>query len=76
MTDQLDDALAAQLGRPLYDAISKHLADGQRAEEAIARVRQLAAERQTEGTNGEPCDADTLWPSEVLAALDQRKEQQ
>jgi hypothetical protein len=45
-----------------------------RAEAAIARVRQLAAEQQTEGTNGEPCDADTLWPSEILAALDQRKE--
>jgi hypothetical protein len=62
MTDQLDDA------------INKHLADGQRAEAAIARVRQLAAEKQAEGTNGEPCDADTLWPSEILAALDQRKE--
>jgi hypothetical protein len=37
-------------------------------------VRQLAAEQQTEGANGEPCDADTLWPSEILAALDQRKE--
>jgi hypothetical protein len=74
MTDQLDDALAAQLGRPLYDAINRHLADGQRAEEAIARVRQLAAEKQAEGANGEPCDADTLWPSEILAALAEPEE--
>jgi hypothetical protein len=42
MTDLLDDAIAAQLGRPLYDAINQHLADGQHAEAALERVRDLA----------------------------------
>jgi hypothetical protein len=77
MSALLDPRWGANVGilpkdHPLYP---KEVGEArQRAEEAIARVRQLAAERQTEGTNGEPCDADTLWPSEVLAALDQRKE--
>jgi hypothetical protein len=39
------------------------------AEAAVERVRQLATAYQTEGANGEPTDVDTLWPSEVLAAL-------
>lgn len=32
MTDLLDEALAAHLGRSLYDTINQHLADGHRAE--------------------------------------------
>lgn len=42
-----------------------------KAQAAISRVRQLAAAQQAEGVDGVPCDADTLWPSEVLAALDE-----
>ncbi|MER7835299.1 hypothetical protein ABTY98_05150 [Streptomyces sp. NPDC096040] len=37
--DLLDAALAAQLGRPLLDRINRHLAAGQRAEEALACAR-------------------------------------
>lgn len=46
------------------------------AQAAISRARQLAAAQQAEGVDGVPCDADTLWPSEVLAALDEPQEQQ
>ncbi|MFE6551671.1 hypothetical protein ACFVHS_25170 [Streptomyces sp. NPDC057746] len=41
MTDLLDAALATQLGRPVYDRINQHLADGQRAEAALQRARDL-----------------------------------
>ncbi|TFV33157.1 hypothetical protein E4K10_30215 [Streptomyces sp. T1317-0309] len=44
MTDLLDEALAAQLGRPLYDQINQHLAHGQRAEAALQRARKLPRE--------------------------------
>lgn len=37
---------------------------------AVARVRALCLDLQTEGEGGGVCDADTLWPSQVLAALD------
>jgi hypothetical protein len=40
--DLLDAALAAQLGRPLYDRINRHLADGQRAQAALERIRAVA----------------------------------
>lgn len=43
VTGLLDAALAAQLGRPLYDAINKHLADGQRAEARLAAVEEALA---------------------------------
>lgn len=41
-TDLLDAVLAAQLGRPLYDAINKHLADGQQTEGRL-RVAEATA---------------------------------
>lgn len=68
MSDLLDDALAAQLGRPLYDAINKHLADGQRAEAAIARVRKATANSFMAGPNA----VDVVRVADVLAALDIR----
>lgn len=37
---------------------------------AIERVRALARARQAEAQDGTWTDADSLWPSEVLAALD------
>lgn len=40
------------------------------AQDADKRVRELCEERQTEAQGGGTTDADTLWPSEVLAALD------
>ena len=42
-----------------------------RYQAAIARVRRLCADRQEDGTGA---DVDTLWPSEVLAALDDEPE--
>lgn len=36
----------------------------------IFAVRSLCEEHQGEGVDGELADADTLWPSQVLAALD------
>ncbi|MCX5239764.1 hypothetical protein OG824_31645 [Streptomyces prunicolor] len=41
------------------------------AETAIARVRALAEANTADGADGQPCDADTLWPSEILAVLDE-----
>ncbi|WP_019060005.1 hypothetical protein [Streptomyces prunicolor] len=43
------------------------------AEAAIARVRALAEANTAEGADGQPCDADTLWPSEILALLDEAR---
>lgn len=39
---------------------------------ALDRVRSLAEAAQAPGTDGQPSDVDTLWPSAVLAALDGR----
>ncbi|MFE3583714.1 hypothetical protein [Streptomyces vinaceus] len=42
MSDFLDQALVnAPLGRVLHDRINRHLADGEQAEKAVARVRAL-----------------------------------
>ncbi|MFI5880870.1 hypothetical protein [Streptomyces sp. NPDC051554] len=43
------------------------------AEAAIARVRALAEANTADGTDGQPCDTDTLWPSEILAVLDEAR---
>lgn len=43
MSDTLDAALTELLGRHLHDTINKHLADGQRAEAAVERVRAESA---------------------------------
>lgn len=58
MTDQPEQALAAQLGRPLYDLINKHLADGQRAEQQLAKVRDLRDDLR--GITGARWIADAL----------------
>lgn len=36
----------------------------------VCAVRALCAAHQTDGADGAPTDADSLWPSQVLAALD------
>lgn len=54
---------------PHFDSC-EHLQHAAQYDEAVSRARALAVANQTEGENGEPVDADTLWPSEVLAALD------
>jgi hypothetical protein len=41
MPDYLEESLANALGRPLYDRINRHLADGKQAGKAVARVRAL-----------------------------------
>ncbi|NUR03417.1 MAG: hypothetical protein HOY79_44945 [Streptomyces sp.] len=66
-TNLLEAALAAQLGRPLYDTINQHLADGQRAEAAIARVRALAERLNDELAS----DADKTYARAILTALEQ-----
>lgn len=68
VADLLDGALAAQLGRPLYDAINKHLADGQRAEAAITRVRAL----HVPDGNGECRDCGASYdPCPTIRSLDE-----
>ena len=42
----------------------------EQAEAAVARVRALAEERQAEAEDGTLTDADTLWPSEILTAIE------
>ena len=39
-------------------------------EAAVARVRKMCEDLQVESTDGDVTDANILWPSEVLAALD------
>ncbi|MFJ8006132.1 hypothetical protein [Streptomyces fagopyri] len=39
---------------------------------AVARVQALAVAQQAEGVDG-PSDVGTLWPSDVLAAIQQSK---
>ncbi|MGW2721390.1 hypothetical protein [Streptomyces sp. NPDC001492] len=59
MTDFLDSALAAQLGRPLYDSINQHLADGERAEQQLAfiiRVMELFSL-----SHADTYDASLFW---------------
>lgn len=52
MTNTLDDAIARQLGRPLYELINKHLADGRQAEATVARVRAYAQTAIDTGDTG------------------------
>ena len=59
MTDTLDAALAAQLGRPLYDAINKHLADGQQAEATVARVEQMVRQLHTDAASARAMGYET-----------------
>jgi hypothetical protein len=40
-------------------------------EAQIERVRDLCAERMAEAEDGSQTDVDTIWPSEILAALDE-----
>lgn len=54
---------------------NEQLQRAHRAEVTVNRVQALARSNQTEGENGRLTDADTLWPSEVIAALDQPSEQ-
>jgi hypothetical protein len=39
----------------------------------IQRVRDLCAERMAEAEDGSQTDIDTIWPSEILAILDEEK---
>lgn len=43
---------------------------------AVERVRALCASRMTEGADGAATDVDSLWPSEVLAALNGASEEE
>jgi hypothetical protein len=52
MTNTLDEAIARQLGRPLYELINKHLADGQQAEATLARVHAYAVHAIDAGDTG------------------------
>ncbi|ELP64151.1 hypothetical protein STRTUCAR8_05557, partial [Streptomyces turgidiscabies Car8] len=59
--------------RRQLDALIEHpqdVCDLDQREAVIASVRALAEAAQAPGTDGQPTDADTLWPSAVLAALD------
>lgn len=41
MTDLLDEALAAHIGRSLFDTINQHLTNGQRAEQQLAFITRV-----------------------------------
>ncbi|MFD9444973.1 hypothetical protein [Streptomyces sp. NPDC060001] len=75
MTDLLDEALAQLLGRPVYDALNKHLADGQRAEAAVERARKLHRRNDHTG-DCEYCSArdypdySVPYPCDTVQALD------
>lgn len=71
LSDFLDRTLANALGQPLLDRINKHLADGEQAEKAVARVRAEleAIEREARAMN--PYDRDpTAELERIRAALD------
>lgn len=48
----------------------EELAELERLRAGETAVRGLCAEQMIEGADGRPTDADTLWPSEVLSALE------
>lgn len=55
----------------LADLCAAHEASNQTRQDAIDRVKALCASRQTEAVDGGDTDADSIQPSEVLAALDE-----
>lgn len=65
MPDYLEESLANALGRPLYDRINKYLADGERAEQAVARIRAL----HPEGADGRCEFCYVPWPCPDICAL-------
>ncbi|MFI1485771.1 hypothetical protein [Streptomyces sp. NPDC020747] len=56
-------------GWPSHIDSCEHLQLAAQYDEAISRVRALALGNQTQGEGGGLVDADTLWPSQVLAAI-------
>ncbi|MEV0016630.1 hypothetical protein [Streptomyces tendae] len=68
--DLLDAALVAQLGRPLMDRLNAHLADGQRAEAALARVRAIPRLPHVSQQTGVQGRAYTRGWESVIAMLD------
>ncbi|MEU0950479.1 hypothetical protein ABZ379_48850 [Streptomyces canus] len=58
------------LGRPLYDRINRHLAEGQRAQEALARVRAIPRLPHVSQQTGVQGRAFTRGWESVIALLD------
>ncbi|MCX5598441.1 hypothetical protein OOK29_09850 [Streptomyces phaeochromogenes] len=56
-------------GWPPHIESCEHLKQAAEYDEALTRVRALALGNQTKGEGGGLVDADTLWPSQVLAAI-------
>lgn len=65
---QRANAEVERLGR-LYDAREAEVLELLRTQ---GRLRKLCRGRQAEAVGGGLTDVDTLWPSEVLAILDER----